>query len=126
VRPHADFVLGTNEAGMRLAGATRASDAAIWRRSDFGFGTGLARKPPLLAVEVAGEDDPESQLLEKSGWYLAVGVPVVWIALPETREVVVVTAAQTQRLAGDDPLPAHPDLPGPRMLASDCFVQASR
>ena len=29
---HPEFVLGTNEAGMRLLGATRAADAAIWRR----------------------------------------------------------------------------------------------
>ena len=53
VRNHPEFVLGTNEAGMRLGGATRAADAAIWRRSDLGpYEGGLRRTPPVFAVEV--------------------------------------------------------------------------
>jgi hypothetical protein len=40
VRAHPGFFLGTNEAGMRLGGATRAADAAIWRRSDVELGGG--------------------------------------------------------------------------------------
>jgi hypothetical protein len=36
VRRHPEFVLGTNEAGMRIEGATRAADAAVWRRADVG------------------------------------------------------------------------------------------
>lgn len=40
VRAHAEFVLGSNEAGMRLLGATRAADAAIWKRADTGAYTG--------------------------------------------------------------------------------------
>src|SRR5262245_25962329 len=52
VRAHPEFALGTNEAGMRLRGETRAADAAIWRRSDLGALTGgLRRVPPLLAIE---------------------------------------------------------------------------
>jgi hypothetical protein len=58
IRANPAFVLGTNEAGMRLGGATRAADAAIWRRTDFAFSDGLARRPPLLAVEVSGADEP--------------------------------------------------------------------
>ncbi len=56
VRAHPAFVLGSNEAGMRLRGSTRAADAAIWRRADLGaYVGGLRRQPPLLAVEVAGQ-----------------------------------------------------------------------
>src|SRR5262245_7878991 len=66
VRTQQAFVLGTNEAGMRLAGATRAADAAIWRRADLGAYTGgLRRTPPVLAVEVAGRDESEALLREK-------------------------------------------------------------
>jgi Uma2 family endonuclease len=41
VRVHPEFVLGTNEAGIRLQGCTRAADAAVWRRS------GAAARPHL-------------------------------------------------------------------------------
>ena len=47
VRAHREFTLGTNEAGMRLRGATRAVDAAIWRRADLGsYRGGIGRVPP--------------------------------------------------------------------------------
>jgi Uma2 family endonuclease len=123
VRHHREFVLGTNEAGMRLQGSTRAADAAIWRRADFGFASGVARKPPLLAVEVAGADDPESTLIDKARWYLEVGVSVVWLVLPESRDVVVVTAAGTHRAASHELLPPHPDLPRLSVRVSDFFLQ---
>ena len=74
VRRHREFVLGTNEAGMRLGDATRAADAAIWRRSDLGaYDGGLRRVPPVLAVEVAGADggDSEEALREKAKWGIA-------------------------------------------------------
>ena len=48
-RTHPGFVLGTNEAGMRLRGAVRAADAAIWRHSDAGPRSGRVRlRPPVL------------------------------------------------------------------------------
>lgn len=126
VRAHPEFVLGTNEAGMRLGGATRAADAAVWKRVEFGFGSGLARKPPVLAVEVAGDDDPEDLLLEKSRWYLEVGVAVIWIALPATREVIVVTASGRSRFARNDVLPEHPELPGLLVVTRELFAQLPR
>jgi putative restriction endonuclease len=55
LRSHPDFVVGTNEAGMRLGADTRAADAGVWRRSDLpAYDPGLRRVPPLLAAEVAG------------------------------------------------------------------------
>jgi Uma2 family endonuclease len=124
VRAHADFVLGTNEAGMRLAGATRAADAAIWRRADLGPYEGrLRRRPPLLAVEVAGDDEPEALLREKARWYLDAGAEIVWLVLPESREVVVMTAAGASRFARTDALPEHPALPGLCARVAELFVQ---
>jgi Uma2 family endonuclease len=124
VRANPSYVLGTNEAGMRLAGATRAADAAIWRRSDVGPYDGrLRRRPPVLAVEVAGDDEPESFLCDKGRWYLDAGVVAVWLVLPETREVIVMTAGQTVRFTSADALPENAALPGLAPRVSELFTQ---
>jgi Uma2 family endonuclease len=126
VRAHKDFVLGSNEAGMRLAGATRAADAAIWRRADLGRRTGgLWRVPPVLVVEVAGDEEPEAVLRDKARWYLDAGVEVVWLVLPETRHVVGLTGDHEVRCAGAEAVPSHASLPGLAPRASDLFVQIS-
>jgi Uma2 family endonuclease len=76
---HREFVVGTNEAGMKLGGAVRGADAAVWRKADVGSASGgLRRAPPVLAVEVAGVDDTVELLREKAAWYLAQGTQVVW------------------------------------------------
>jgi Uma2 family endonuclease len=126
VRAHPDFVLGSNEAGMRLRGSTRAADAAIWRRADVGAYTGgLRRQPPVLAVEVAGtsEEEPEDLLRVKARWYLDAGVKLVWLVLPETREVVVFSARGETRHGARDRLPVDPDLPGLDPAVGDFFRQ---
>jgi Uma2 family endonuclease len=126
VRGHPEYVLGTNEAGMRLGGATRAADAAIWRKADVGAYTGgLRRRPPLLAVEVAGSDHEEGEevLRSKARWYLDAGVPVVWLVLPERREVVVLTAQHEERCTPGKALPSHPELPGLDAKVDDFFRQ---
>lgn len=128
IRRHPEFVLGANEAGMRLGDATRAADAAIWRKSDLGtYEGGLRRVPPVLAVEVAGVDDGDSEraLREKAKWYLSVGVHVVWLVLPEKREVVVISSEKERRYAGTETLQSHPELPGLRPKVSELFVQVS-
>ena len=128
IRRHPDFVLGTNEAGMRLGEATRAADAAIWRRADLGAYDGrLRRVPPVLAVEVAGADEgaSENALREKAKWYLNVGVSVVWIVFPEQREVLVISSNDEARVSGDERIQAHPGLPELSPKASELFVQVS-
>jgi Uma2 family endonuclease len=124
VRAHCDFVLGTNEAGMSLGGSTRAADAAVWRRQDVGAYRGRLRSvPPVLAVEVAGEDEDEAALLAKAPWYLEHGVLCIWLVLPSQRCVVVVTADRTSRHQGGEPLPAHPSLPSLDVEARQLFIQ---
>jgi hypothetical protein len=57
------------------------SDAAVWSRADLGaYEGGLRRVAPVLAVEVAGADegDSEKALREKADWYLGGGIAVVW------------------------------------------------
>jgi len=124
VRAHAEFVLATNEAGMRLGSAIRAADAAIWRRADLaGYPGGLRRIPPVLCVEVAGEDDPEVTLVEKATWYRAHGVPVVWVVLPATRELLIISAEATTRLGRSDTIAAHAALPELSPSVAELFTQ---
>ena len=44
--------------------------------------SGFAVVPPLLAIEVAGQDDREPYLREKAAWYLARGVEIVGLSCP--------------------------------------------
>lgn len=126
VAGHPEFVVGTNEAGMHLNGATRAADAAVWRRADVGAPRGkLQRVPPLLAVEVAGEEEDEQMLREKARWYLDAGVQLVWLVLPDSREVVAISSAGEQRCGAGTSLPAHAALPDLTPRAGDFFQQLS-
>lgn len=127
VRRVPGFVLGTNEAGMRLGGATRAADAALWRQADLGGYTGGVRRvPPVLAVEVVGEDDGAGALREKARWYLSVGVAVVWLVDPAELSVTVIDSAGERRFAGEAQLPAHAELPGLTPSVRELFFQLSR
>jgi Uma2 family endonuclease len=121
---HPEFVVGGNEAGMILGGETRGADAAVWRRDQVGPATGKYRRvPPVLAVEVAGADEGEAELREKGRWYLSNGVAVVWVVLPETREVVVLTSDGESRHGRDHHLPQVPELPDLQPSVASIFRQ---
>jgi Uma2 family endonuclease len=126
VRAHPEFVASTNEAGMILRGGARGADAAVFRRSAVGrYEHKFRRVPPVLAVEVAGEDEDEPVLRKKAAWYLGVGVQVVWIVLPEQREVVVITGTGEQRCRRGETLPPCPSLPALTPRVDDFFLQIS-
>lgn len=77
-----EFIVGGNEARMKLGGDIRAADAAVWRASETGERSGRVRSvPPVLAVEVAGQDEEERVLREKAHWYVQNGVPIIWLVL---------------------------------------------
>lgn len=124
VEAHPEFVAGANEAGMRLGGETRGADGAVWRRADAGVPTGKYQlAPPVLAVEVAGLDEGEPELRPKAEWYLGHGVKVVWLVLPDTREVVVIAKTGETRHGAGGHVPAHPDLPGLEPPVDRFFAQ---
>ena len=122
-------MVATNEAGIRLVGTSRGADAALWRKRDIGEYTGgFRRVPPLLAVEVAGaeEGDTEADLRAKAQWYLRVGVEIVWLVLPEPREVLVITNDGEVRLGLGQRIPPHARVPGLSPLVDELFVQIGR
>jgi hypothetical protein len=123
-RDRPEFAIGTNEAGMRLGEDSRGADAAVWRRGELGGYRGKFRHlPPVLAVEVSGQDESEVVLREKAHWYLGAGVEVVWLVLTDERAVVVLTPAGECRLAASDRIPEHPSLPGLAPHVADLFRQ---
>lgn len=109
---HPEFVVGGNEAGMKLGSDIRAADAAVWSRAAVGPSVGRLRHvAPLLAVEVAGQDEDEAVLRRKAQWYLAAGVSLVWLVIPESREVLVLSGATEQRFGRGQRLPESTELP---------------
>ena len=126
-RAHPDFVVAANEAGVLFGQDVRAVDASLFRRADVGpYTGGLRRVPPVLAVEVAGKDEPLQMQLDKAAWYLGRGVAVVWVLAPRTRRVIVVTGEGSIELGLGDRLPAHPALPGLEPRVDDLFRQIGR
>lgn len=125
VKKHREFVAGTNEQGMMLDGSVRAADGAIWRRDTLGaHKTGTVfRVPPVLAVEVAGQDEGAAQLRAKARWYLEHGVTVVWLLFPQTRVVEVLTVNEHVIVGRAKSLPPHPALPGLAPKVRDFYEQ---
>ena len=121
------FIVGGNEAGMKLGRDIRAADAAIWRRAEVGPSTGRLRQvPPVLAVEVAGQDEDELSLRDKATWYATNGVAIVWLILPESREVVVFNGATESRYGALEQLPEDSRLPGLSPGVTSFFAQLDR
>jgi Uma2 family endonuclease len=123
VKTHPELVVGSNEAGVMIGEEVRAADVAIWRRADAGQPTGFRRVAPVLAVEIAGKDEEEPQLREKAAWYLGVGTQIVWLILPDTREVVVLTAGGETRHKAGTRMSASELLPGLEPDPQEFFAQ---
>src|SRR5690606_16186277 len=119
-----EFVVAVNEAGMKLGDDIRAADAAVWRRSDVGRPIGKLRSTaPLLAVEIAGQDEDEQVLRGKARWYLDHGVAIVWIVLPDSREVLVLRRDAESRYSRGERIAESPRLPGFAPETSRLFAQ---
>lgn len=99
----------------------------VWRAAEASQRTGRVRSvAPVLAVEVAGEDEHERALTDKAQWYLAHGVALVWLVLPETREVVVIHSNGAARFDRTQRLPATERLPDLEPEVARLFAQLDR
>ncbi len=125
-RSHTEFLVAGNDAGMLLGGDSRGADAAVWRHDAVGSHRGrFQRVAPVLAVEVMGELEEETELRAKARWYLDHGVEVVWLLRPVDRTATVVTASAAIDLSGEAEIPAHPSLPGLCAPLAELFAQVS-
>ena len=82
----------------------------------------FSRVAPDLAIEVVSPNDEEAELAAKVAFYLAHGVPLVWVVYPDAREVVVHRpgqAARTHRMG--DTLTGEEIVPGFRLPILDIF-----
>ena len=109
-----------------------SAEAAIVRCPDFAFVT-MERAPqplppqfvpfaPDLAVEVKSPSDSLRQLRRKCEEYLSYGVRLVWLILPETRQVEVYRPDQDILIVmGHDPLLGYDVLPSFSLPTCDLF-----
>jgi Uma2 family endonuclease len=81
---------------------------------------------PVLAVEIAGEDEGEGALREKAGWYLRQGVRLIWLVLPDTREVLVISSDGERRLGRGERIGTTELLPGLEPEVARLFAQLDR
>ncbi len=121
---HEEFIVGTNEAGMKLDEDVRGADVAVWRRAAVGrLDSKFARVPPILAVEIAGRDDTLELLRDKARWYFDHGVEAVWLLDPTTATVHVLATANEHAFQRGERIPEIPALPGLSPLVDDLFRQ---
>lgn len=51
--------------------------------------TQVIEHPPLLCIDIVSPDDHVSDLVSRAGDYLTIGVPVIWILDPRTKQSFV-------------------------------------
>jgi Uma2 family endonuclease len=86
---------------------------------------GHCRVAPDLSVEVVSPNDLAEELDEKIAEFFGAGTPVIWVAYPLTRVVVVLRAdGSATRLTADQKLTGEPILPGFRCRVGDLFPPA--
>ena len=84
----------------------------------------VSRVLPDLVVEVISPNDSPTEIAEKVSFYLAHGVPLVWVAYPATRRVAVHRPGEEPRWFGiGDVLDGEEIVPGFRLPLTDIFPQ---
>lgn len=116
-RKHPGFEVGSSEAGILIDGDVRGADASIWKVSGKPRSKEFRRSAPLLAVEVQGKYETLESMREKADWYLEHGTTTVWLVVPDSKLVLVITANGEKR--AKERLPAPAGLSGLTPLVSD-------
>ena len=109
---------------MLLGGDVPGAEAAVWRRDAVDPRTaGYPRVPPILVIRGRRPRGERGGAAGEAKWYLGHGVAVVWLVLPETCEVIAVTAGPETRHGVGDRLPPHRALLGLEPAAERFFRQ---
>jgi Uma2 family endonuclease len=115
---------------LRLPHTVRVPDASFVRAERLppaGFGPGLFKGAPDLAVEVLSPSDTASDLEEKLDDYTVSGVALIWVIDPIRRTVrVMAPDAPVRWLREGDALDAGHVLPGFACPVSDIFDGIAR
>ncbi len=109
----------TGEAGLVVEtdpDTVRGADVAYFSYKRLPKGAepdGFSRVAPELVIEVVGKGQGWSDMVDKAGEYLRMGVDRVWVIDPKTRRVHVFRADEGPRtLDESDELPDEDILPG--------------
>ena len=82
----------------------------------------FSRVVPDLVVEVVSPNDEPAQVAAKVNFYLAHGVPLVWVAYPRSRQIVVRRPGEEPRVLGvGDTLEGEEIIPGFHVPVADIF-----
>lgn len=98
---------------MAFIRAERLPPRDAWHR--------VAETPPELVLEVVSPNDTAPEVAEKVAYYLAHGVPLVWVAHPRRREITVHRPGSTRTLAVGEVLDGEEILPGFVVPVRDLF-----
>lgn len=83
---------------------------------------GIINGVPTLAVEILSPSNTQAEIEKKIDEYLQAGVPLVWIANPTRRTILVHRPdAEPQLFNATQELTAEPHLPGFRVLVAKLF-----
>ncbi|MEG3438815.1 Uma2 family endonuclease [Pannus brasiliensis CCIBt3594] len=81
----------------------------------------IPQSPPSIA-EIVSPTDSAEDLFAKADEYLASGGEEVWLILPESQRVFIVTRERTLAFQGPDEVSARVILPGFRVSLRDLFA----
>ena len=84
-------------------------------------GAGIGQTPPLIAVEVASPSDYHPEMAMKARFYLAAGVPEVWVVWPKSHTIDVWTAPTTPPTLDEQQALSTSHMPGWNCLVSHFF-----
>lgn len=83
----------------------------------------FSRVVPDLAVEVVSPNDEPGEVADKVAFYLAHGVPLVWVVYPSPRQVAVHRPGRPSRPLGvGEALDGEEVVPGFRLPVADIFL----
>ncbi len=123
------YALGNDTAVVTERGpdTVRGGDVCFYSEKRWPSSQVSSTLPPVspdLVVEVESPGNRRGEMLAKVGEYLAVGIPLVWVVYPKSRQVVVYRAGgePPEVLNGDAVIENLPELPGFRCRIVDFFL----